>query len=911
MLRLNCTPLSHIWHNNVNRVFRSFSRFLILFTGVLGLILTPGITAAAYSKAENDTLRHSESYKVDLNELSSLSEPVLDWRNPYHEIYFEIPTSDWIDKIDLFISVHAHNVTDLTAPINIAFNNSPLIPIYPEGGSFEAHISLDPQYVRPHRNIISVRYGNNQACFEAGGGGYTLDLNDSVLAVKATTPSRPYHLRDVKQIFTSPLTVPKNVSLQVNAKNKLRYEALAAQGLALNMSELPRFTTRGGASDLVMHVGLRQDLDHLLDGYDLKRQSGGILAVVNNAPLTLVAVADTEDELERLMVAFAESEIPEARRAFTNSGEFSWQPVFAAQNKALDGRKPLYELSNLNFDRGWGNGAQTITFDVDNPLTAYGTADLFFQKGPKVDSDSHVDIWVNDEKLQSRNLKSKRQHVKFDIPRGLLHGTNNTLTIAPVLSPKSSEISCSGTRQMPGFAMESRSTLRIKNDDKGYEGDLTRFAASGYPFSVDNGSNSIIMVSAQSPSDRGAALRAIARLALSYGTGLTQADYLEFDPDFSATEKHILMIGPKLDPKAPKDLNIAVNGRTGAAKTIHTASLNTAVSEHTISLLAVRENLIPVGGVAALFERREKSGHLRGYLTNAKGHNFTRAMDNLVVLQQWNKLQGSMAQWDRNNVEMTRTAFDLPKPLNHNSGAPSPKQKPSANDKIWAEIELSPVRERIEKSGAQTQTSFGDLWKAITSPVKSALNESEAESKITRAITPDADGNVDHPRIVPVREPISSEPLIRPILNASTEFVGNTRREQSAETKETLHNFAPTPSVKPGNRADPVSGLKPAPTSDQDVSYAQPQYIPGASLRTEPEPKPVVRENAKTSEKSSFITQRYQDASGWIGEKINSLLGGPNNTNSQNRQANIIIFVGLIMFLLILLTLAKPVIREP
>ena len=193
-------------------------------TGVLlWLVFIAQSAVAANFTAE----RKLETHKVKLEELAVLQEPRLDWRNPAYEVTFEIPSNDWIENLDFYVKLHAEGKVSDSAPIYIRLNDGAPVPVRAEGHSFEAKVSLDTSSVRAYRNKISISFEKNLGCIEAHDGAYSIDMDDSFIVLKASSPSRVYYLKEAKQILASPLTTPKTISISAFGPKKLTHEALA------------------------------------------------------------------------------------------------------------------------------------------------------------------------------------------------------------------------------------------------------------------------------------------------------------------------------------------------------------------------------------------------------------------------------------------------------------------------------------------------------------------------------------------------------------------------------------------------------------------------------------------------------------------------------------------------------------
>ncbi len=897
MLSKNHTQASQNGQNRVNQSSKAKRNLIVVFGIVLWVFFIAQSAMAAGFTSSSKT-RKAEVYKVHLDQLYERYEPRLDWRNPEYAFTFETPTSDWIEKLDFFVKIHAEGYVNRNAPIFIRFNDGEPVPVYSRGNSFEAMISLDTSRVKAHRNMISVSFDKANGCIDESDGAFSIDMSDSFLVVRTSTPSRPYYLRDVKQILTSPLTTPKTVSIKAYGPDRLKYQALAAQGMALNMPSLPRFSV-DGTGDAQVYIGTRREIPSIIAGTELAKREGPVIGVTRNAPLRLVMTADTQEELNAMVKAFASKELPPARRAYAFAGEYAWQQAFAVDNAPVQGKTPIYELGTLRFDRGWGNSAQSVTFDVDNPLSAQGIAKLYFQKSPNVSPESKVNIHLNGKNLGQVLLNSKRSAAQIEIPAGILVGTDNVLTINPELTPKDKTANCEKKNVAAGFAVGAKSYLKIKSTNGAYAGDLTRLAASGYPFSNGAGDKTAIVFATSKNSDQAAALRAFAQLGKAYGTGWVNAEFYNLSGAPRDLDKHALFIGPRSDTRTPRGLTAEVDGRVNTPTSVRTAEVTTAPS---ISLLSMRSTV--KGGVMAIYES-EQGGLMNGFLTSSRGHSFTRAVDQIIKPGHWNKLQGSVARWDRNRVEMAKTAFKTDIVAEH-SDQENASTLVDLSDVSMPNVsipkitipeislpDLTPVLARLQRGTDKARVHVSNGWTGVQT-LSASLFKAEPEPTIVKT-SPTYEAGLPELKTTPAPKPIAS-PIVR---------------KPRIPPQRPIIVAAPVQPIE-----TPIQPIESGTTEMFQSVRVPSQYKPGATLRGLSEEKAEtpkidtraqyqpISERTETTAASSIKT-RFNAASSWIGKKLNALSGSGASVD-ENRQANFILFAIAVSLLLLLLALAKP-----
>ena len=863
-------------------------------------------TAFAAGGTGHNSFRKIETYKVKLEALSDNVDPILDWRNPDYEIVFELPTSDWIENLALNVRFHAEGRVNANSPVHIQFNDDEPVPVYARGNSFEATIDLDTYHVKADRNKITLRFAKTDGCISPEDGAYAVDLKDSFLVVKTAIPSRTYSLRDAKRILNSPLTSPKIVAINAFGPNKLRYQALVAQGIALNLPVLPRYKL-DSTGEAQIYVGTHRDLAHMLKGTAAESQSGPFIGIVGNSPLQLVLTANNQDELRDLVDAFATRELPPARRSYVIGGQFSWQTPMSIRNASVEGKVPLHKLGKLNFDRNWGNESQDLTFDIDNPIAAKGALDLTFGVSKLVSEDSTVSVALNDVSLGTVKLDSVKKRARFDIPSGVFVGTENRLTISPELSPKESLKSCSSHLRKSGFSVAARSRLTIKNDMTKLHGDLTRLAASGHPFSQNAGENSAIVFGANTKSDFAAALRAFAHLGKVYGSGWINSDFYTMANRPSASKTNTLFIGPRVDKQAPRELASVIDGRSNSPRVIQTA-------EHAnpmVSLLSIRTGV--TGGIMAIYP--EDGQQMKGYITTSRGHNFSRAIDQILRTDHWNQLQGSVVRWNKSQVQMVKTAFDSPElsAQSTNQSDLTEQAADNTNSETW-----SPKGSMPEMSLPKFSLPAFNLPEFKRLQLDMSFAEKNFATAANQAVSLFDTGLHGVQTL--------SNKLFTPRVNTQSVSIPEIGTSQNAHNKS-VHIPSPI-SPKPTAPvltprlvlpAQPVSqGANTVSSDNRQMIKTREQYSFGGSLRGLMDSKKPVAIKQSVTPQYQFNQQNIKSegptifarTSQWISQKLDGLLGTP-DTQGQERQANLLVFAIAVIFLLLLFGLARPTPRRP
>ena len=708
---------------------RVISEFRALAAIIIGLLLSaqPAFASVTgFKVSERKTVIHKTSFK----NVSAHTSPRLDWRNPSTEFAFDVPDSAWIEDLELMISGMPYGRIDPEKPLSIRFNNAPPIVLEPGPHQFDARVTLDRAYTRTRGNKIRFSYGSNRSneCASPSDGAWDLDFESSFIVIKSKTTARAMQIRNLRTMIKSSTLGPKKVTITAKGPNSVKMKALAAQGITLNMDSVPVFQADRKNTDMEIVIAKRQYLQELItDDYAL-RETGPRMVVSQGLPLQIVLTGDNDAELLDMVEAFANYDMPAVRRRVASAGEFYFRTPFAMSRNKLAGRMALGEVGPLKFSDGWGAHPQVLTFDVPDPAISHGKTVIRYSVGSSVHPGSTVTVSLNGRILGQTQLSARRKSVEYDIPRGLLQGIGNELVISPDLTPAVSEGHCGLMQNIPGFSIEASSYIDIQTDRHAAMTDLSRFAASGFPFADDFAKDTHIRLTGSNRADFDAGLRVIGQLALASRSAWTKA---EFSQGNSAIEsdRNIILIGPSgtgfenLIDQAPRSFRTAINRGNGHRNVYRrTAALETAP----VNLLSVREQGAHriKGGVVTIYTSPDQRRTV-GVVTTMPGQSFSRSVDYLIREKHWNRMEGSVAKWDRNDILMTQTALPASYYQTYNPKAPvetvrwtmpafkGPELKsPEFLDQFWFDTGLYLSQRSDEIHEFWDQVRFGDVYPA-------------------------------------------------------------------------------------------------------------------------------------------------------------------------------------------------------
>ncbi len=712
---------------------------LATLLGTIALPVTANAAASSYNGGQNLV------YKTTLAESEGRSEAVLDWRNPSIDLTFDMSDADWTDKLELLLSADPMGKVSRQTNLMVQFNNGEPTPLVTRGQGFDARILLEAAKIRPRSNTIRIIYPKPQGaqCLSAEHGGWRIDFENSLLVAKARAKSRNYQLLEVEKRLANSATRPKSVHILARGQDTTKLQVLAAQGIGMRMDTLPEFKTTKSSSEFEVVIARRDKLQGLVTDKNILGGEGPRISLHEGRPMRLIITGDTDAEVMSMASTFASNPLPTTRSAKANVGELTFQTPYALQETHIEGTAKLSDLNGSFFDNSWGPKPKNITFNVKDPLASSGEVLLRIASGKTVSKDSRVKISLNGQKLGYTTLNKTRKSVAFEIPAGILQGTDNQLTITPELDIARSS-ACQHIEDTPGFYLGAGSKITIETEASSPTAELSTLTATGAPFSIAQAADTLIVLPARSSRDYQASLKLMAKLAKTSGTSWAQAD-IQRASNLSALDlsKNILFIGPSSQLNntilegAPKSLLSALKGKKLNGNSYDVASTErfagaSAAQTFQIAAAQTRSRSIHQGGVAALYPSEASQGKVIGVITNTAGARFSTIANQLIKSDHWNKVEGSVSRWNAGQVLMAQTALDVPNfkaPSAANSkGFSLPKLKLPKFDRgafEFGEINSASVKARLAsttKALSAKAASFKSLIgssKAATPPTTS------------------------------------------------------------------------------------------------------------------------------------------------------------------------------------------------
>ena len=186
--------------------------------------------------------------------------------------------------------------------------------------------------------------------------------------------------------------------------------------------------------------------------------------------------------------------------------------------------------------------------------------------------------------------------------------------------------------------------------------DLRTFAASGLPFSADQGSRTAVQFTTRTRADRFGALSVLARGALVSGDAWLYAWYGEAS-DHAPANHNLLIIGPgssdiaALDRNAPAEFGAAMRAaeRSRGQRGLMRLAAAAYAEDSTPPATPTSEDGSSVG-VALIFRDPEQPGRWIGTLTSPNMASFEAAGRSLARSDLWRSLEGRAAVWSIRGV---------------------------------------------------------------------------------------------------------------------------------------------------------------------------------------------------------------------------------------------------------------------
>ena len=486
---------------------------IVLFCTLLVAVLTPPGPAPA-----RESLRLMTAMKA---------EQVLDWQNP--ELVFDINLPSGANAASLTLYADPGKTPPRPGVImRVAINGHAGIVLDPKPQSFSARIDLPAAQMRTGVNHVSIRLEGAGAalCPLKADGGWRLDLDRSRFDLSLST-----RIASFTQLEDWLGAGPWSLSSIAIAPDPLKdsdlaaFGALIVQGLALRAAKVPRIVQQSDRAGLLIAVRITQSsagpliILHPGSHPQLEFQGRDAADILAAARLFAARLIRTNTlRVSPAMLAHA----PLVRRPDALKGA----------RAALDRRvwTPRPFTSEVRTPHG---GQTRLVIDLQRPHWArtQPTALVLADAGNRI----------------KKHLKNRRGHFVMAL-NGNKASVVRRFSLARITRPDNSATLCPSSRSEAPVQLLS---VRIESNGFAQAHGLSRFAVDGAPFARTQGAGTAIVLAGDTPAQRRASWRALARIALISGAPLTSAWYGS-DLAPAPKGKALLVLGPR--EKLPRHL---------------------------------------------------------------------------------------------------------------------------------------------------------------------------------------------------------------------------------------------------------------------------------------------------------------------------------------------------------------------
>jgi len=591
-----------MYHNQSTKALKSTT---------LALVLSATAGFAYISTAEASSLESGRQIitQAKMNTLKGVDVNMIDWRQPEMKVRFDLSSNDWIDGVDLNLSMTPEQGVSRDAVVLVSLNNAPPVTLRPRGNSFDARIRLDSDYARANGNVLTIRVPSTsgQACLKPSDMAWNVNTKKSSIVLRTRAKSRTFYLNEVESRLSNPLLAPKTVGIVAKGAIQDRLQVLAAQGIALRMNDIPQFRMSAGRSDMDIIIGRRDMISNIIKDRNIIDETGPKVSVAKGRPVKLVITGDTDSQVLEAAKIFSERHLPKVRRTEASEGELRFQNAFDQGHNALSGRTKLSELNYGFYARDWSATPSQLTFNVDDPVAQDG------------------------------------------------------------------QYSCPSWNDTPGFYIGDGSRIELNNTTPSFVTDLSRLTAGSSVFNLNDGKDTHIVLATGNQRDKAAALKVIAKLAKSSGSGWSEAEVSSLNQMANISPRdNIIVIGPLakatgLLDDAPRVLKNALRGQATPGLVMgdqveRFAALN---AESSFEMYAAKQTtksrqIARTGGIAAIYPSPENTATLKAVISNTNATRFTTVSADLINADTWDELAGSVARWRKGDVLVAQTAIPAP-----------------------------------------------------------------------------------------------------------------------------------------------------------------------------------------------------------------------------------------------------------
>lgn len=508
---------------------------------------------------------------ASLKELLSSSDDWQDRSRSSHLIAFELSPRQIVEQIELDL-VFPSDLNATAGAFEIRFNNHKITHLYAgdkEVIAGRVQLVIDGSLLASENNFLQVYLDSEMPLGEA------LDIELSRMFIKGKWKQQVPNLGDLNAYFKDKTTrsdphlhlcFPATADTGHNLET-IRWGALASQGVALRMDQLPPVYTQSSTIDLSQDnlvIGEARDLTGYLSEEKIQKITGPFIAVdaLPNAPhrLMMVISGRTAEEVSKAALAFGFIHFgyPHTGSIVVNDISLPVEPAYIRKAPVFAGTTSTFK--QLGYESAYHphDDIPTIKVNFDLDVWAITEPDDFalLQLDYWVPSESspriEFNIEANGELVEhivlgegpGAELSEDRRHgrgtVTVAVPMAALHAGQNQLQIVPVISAGSITAQPNGAK----FSILDSSTIELPSNTPTMAlPNLALLQRAGFPFvGPADGSNFEVILTDANDATVAAAWTVMAKIAQVTDTFLYNAD-IRLESGSPASDRQTLVIG--------------------------------------------------------------------------------------------------------------------------------------------------------------------------------------------------------------------------------------------------------------------------------------------------------------------------------------------------------------------------------
>jgi len=594
---------------------------------------------------------------ASLGELLNSSAGWQDHSRSSHLIPFELSPRQAVEKVELDL-VFPPDLSGADGGVEIRLNNHQIAKLQASDSDVIAgrvQIVVDASLLATDNNFLQVSFDSEVLLSDA------LDIERSRMFFEGTWKQLAPNLGSLNAYFEDKtahgdsqlhLCFP-GISDTGHNLESIRWGALASQGLALRMGQLPPLCSQSSIADLSQDnliIGEARDLSQYLNREQIQKITGPFIAVdaLPDAPhrFMIVISGRTAEEVSRAALAFGFIHFgyPHTSSVVVNDISLPIEPVYIRKAPVFAGTTsnfkelgyqsafhPIDAIPTMEVD--FNLDVRAITEDSDVALlqldywgpTGNGAA-IEFDLEVNGELIEHLVIGAGPGAAPSSDSQHGRGTVTVEMPMAALHAGENRLQIIPVAG----QASIAGPPDGARFSIFDSSTIELISSTPSLAlPNLDLLKRSGFPFVPRaDGANLEVVLANADRATVSSAWTMMAKLAQVTNTFLYHAD-IRLHSGNPLTDRQTLVIGAVEDLAAPIRATLPITEAELTQRLSNQGGLVQMIAE-------------PASDGEGEGERLPKTLTL---LTAIHRQALPQLCQELVRGQNWSRISGDMTTW--------------------------------------------------------------------------------------------------------------------------------------------------------------------------------------------------------------------------------------------------------------------------